>query len=84
MNWRKARTNLPSKSGKYLVTIHTPTEQGLKEYADLAYFKDHLGKWYSFARVNNRDMLLEDITSSVVSFIDEVVEVPQTATGIMA
>ena len=80
LNWRKVRTHLPSKSGKYLVTIHKPTEQGLQIFADLAYYRGHQGKWYSFVRVNNRDMILEEITSTIISFVDEAVETPLTIT----
>ncbi len=74
LNWRKMKTHQPSNSGKYLVTIHTRTDHGLHTYADLAYYRGNQGKWYSFARVNNRDMILEDITSTVISFVDEAVE----------
>ena len=78
LNWRKMKTHQPSESGKYLVTIHTLTEQGAHLYADLAYYRGNQGRWYSFARVNNRDMVLEDITNKVISFVDEAVETSVT------
>ena len=78
LNWQKMKTHQPSDSGKYLVTICPSNGQRVQVYADLAYYRGNQGKWYSFARVNNRDLILEDITSTIVSFVDQPVEISLT------
>ena len=71
LNWRKVKTHAPSISGKYLVRLQAPFNQ---TYADLAYYFGNVAKWFSFSRINGQDMILDDITNIVISFVDELVE----------